>query len=128
LTFISVTQADVIIQHDSGQWDGWEKFGANVEALWNENEMQVLSLGTMAFTSLIWILSILRVSERMLASSGVFLVAGVTDNLLRFSWPLSSTFSTCGTPSPATRTYRNTARTASTSEWERSCRRNTTKH
>jgi hypothetical protein len=61
LTFISVTQADVIIQEDSSKWGGWEKFGANVEALWNANEMQVLSLGTMAFTSLIWIFTILRV-------------------------------------------------------------------
>jgi hypothetical protein len=64
LTFISVTKADVIVQHaGGGQWDGWEKFGKNVEALYNENKMQVMILGTMAFTSLIWIFAILRVSR-----------------------------------------------------------------
>jgi len=59
LTFISVTQADVIV-HSSGG-DGWEKFGKNVEALYNENKIQVMILGTMAFTSLFWVMAVLRV-------------------------------------------------------------------
>lgn len=64
LTFISVTQADVIVH--SGQWDGWDKFGKNVQALYDENKLQVMILGTMAFTSLFWVMAVLRVGSDLL--------------------------------------------------------------
>ncbi|KAA8909687.1 hypothetical protein FN846DRAFT_600845 [Sphaerosporella brunnea] len=69
LTFISVTKADVIVQHGSNQWDGWDKFGKNVEALYNENKMQAMILGSMAFTSLVWVFAILR----LLAASVIYI-------------------------------------------------------
>ncbi|KAI5817777.1 hypothetical protein BZA77DRAFT_292012 [Pyronema omphalodes] len=61
LVFISVTKADVIVtSSNQGALAGFDKFGKNVQHLYNENKMQVMILGTMAFTSLMWILAILR--------------------------------------------------------------------
>ncbi|KAI5790370.1 hypothetical protein FPQ18DRAFT_34436 [Pyronema domesticum] len=61
LVFISVTKADVIVNNgNKGALAGFDKFGKNVQHLYNENKMQVMILGTMAFTSLMWILAIIR--------------------------------------------------------------------
>jgi hypothetical protein len=60
LIFISVTKASDIVQHQSNAISVFQKFGQNVEALYQQNKVQVLILGTMAFTTLMWIFAILR--------------------------------------------------------------------
>jgi len=61
LTFISVTQANVIMNNKNGvTLEGFQKFGENVQHLFYQNKFQVIILGTMAFTSIMWIFAILR--------------------------------------------------------------------
>ncbi|KAF8246745.1 hypothetical protein K440DRAFT_321100 [Wilcoxina mikolae CBS 423.85] len=61
LTFISVTQANVIMNNKNGvTLEGFQKFGQNIQHLYNQNKYQVMILGTMAFTSIMWIFAILR--------------------------------------------------------------------
>lgn len=58
LTFISVTKADTI--HQKSALGYMDKFGQNVSVLYEENMYQVFILGTMAFTTVMWILAVTR--------------------------------------------------------------------
>ncbi|KAF8540277.1 hypothetical protein BDD12DRAFT_804656 [Trichophaea hybrida] len=60
LTFISITQANVIMNNKNDTLEGFQKFGQNIQHLYNQNKYQVVILGTMAFTSIMWIFAILR--------------------------------------------------------------------
>ena len=60
LTFISITHTDAIIRNGPDALGFFAKLGANIEALYDENKYQVMILGTMAFTSLVWIIAVIR--------------------------------------------------------------------
>lgn len=59
LTFISVFKLQTLVK-DKNASEGFDKFWTNVSELYKDDKMQVIVLGTMAFTTLLWALAILR--------------------------------------------------------------------